>query len=194
MKEDTHAECRNSYFTQIPTARKSQGLTHHQMTLANDVGESEEEAEVTNSKLFPEGTCTPCQNVTLHKLLKMDGTLRDCLWVDYHLCMPKSCPMCRTIFNSIDIRNESIMVLEWKIDDYQPRIDRSAGKKVHQVRSVTARGFGAWRDPSENINIRAYAEAGTPPTQFVFCALAFRSDYVRFIRFELFTRFARTLV
>lgn len=122
---------------------------------------SKEKAGLADSKLFPEGTCASCRNITLHGLLRThDGSLQ-ALWVSYNLNLPTNCPMCRIIFDATSLRNEmtGAVRLGFRVDDHQPRIDMYTGRGIQEVRITKHRGIDTANGCDGWFHI--YAEPGT---------------------------------
>jgi len=148
-----------------PNLRDSQTPTID--TPPNKVKLLEEEAMNTVASLFPEGTCTECQKITLHGLLETHfGSIQKC-WLEYDRDLPTNCPICKLMFDSTHVGCEITgnIRLALNVNDHQPNNDVYTGRRIHEVRMSKHR---------QNIidvvikgQFRIYAEPGTSLTPLV---------------------------
>jgi len=126
----------------------------------NEVSLPKEEARITGPRLYHQGICTSCQQITLDRLLKTHyGSIGAC-WLDFNRGLPTSCPMCSMILGCIELGDEITgnIRLELRVDDPQPTIDIYTRRRIRDVRVTRYQGFD-----TGNISdgwLRIYAEPG----------------------------------
>lgn len=132
---------------------------------------SKENGELINPTLFPEGICTSCQKITLHRLLETDRTplLKHCLWFDYPR-VPTNCSMCRIIFNSIQSRDKLTenTGLWLSVDDDNPGNNRYTGRRIHKV---LIRGY--YKTMRGAIGVGEFRIYADPSMHLCFCRLRY---------------------
>jgi hypothetical protein len=121
-----------------------------------------EELRPIITELFPEETCTSCQKITLHALLKTyNGVTQDQLcWLNYDRRLPTNCPVCRMIFDSIDCGKDfvGIVRLGLRVDDQKPKKDIYSERRIRKVCVIKHLGDNA--GIARGGGFRVYADPG----------------------------------
>ena len=128
---------------------------------SDNVNITNNQGEIIDAKLFPEGTCASCQGITLHNIM-YTSTYKDLHSNPWD--GPIHCPMCRIIFNCISYWSKingsaSLRLRAMALD---PRENKLTVRRIYEVEIQQRQEVypWEWRLRGWTDKFRIYAEPG----------------------------------